>query len=129
MSKRDHLLAQLGITQWVLKRPSVLQGKISLRLDKNVRFIIVADPLPSYNDALIKDVLHALGFKHDEVYLLMPFQLKRLPENTRCHSWRLGIKASLSLIGVQLYSPAWADFYQNAKAKRAFWQQICDHET
>ncbi|WP_038930231.1 DNA polymerase III subunit psi, partial [Yersinia pestis] len=29
-SRRDLLLQQLGITQWVLRRPAVLQGEIAI---------------------------------------------------------------------------------------------------
>ncbi|WP_193432750.1 DNA polymerase III subunit psi [Candidatus Hamiltonella defensa] len=129
MSNRDRLLQQLGITQWVLKHPSVFQGDMFLQLTENIRFIIVGDPLPAYDDDLIKDVLQALRLQPNQVYFLMPFQLKMFPKNTRCHSWRLGVRESLSLIGVQLYSPNWDDFYQNGKAKHALWKQICDHET
>ncbi|AUH02210.1 DNA polymerase III subunit psi [Pectobacteriaceae bacterium CE70] len=127
-SRRDELLQQLGITQWTLRRPTVLQGEIAVSLPPGTRLLIVANPLPASDDPLLQDVIHSLKLSPDETYGLTPQQVVMLPEHTRCHCWRLGIESPLHLEGIQLTSPALAELYHNAGAKRALWQQICQHE-
>lgn len=60
-SRRDLLLQQLGITQWVLRRPAVLQGEIAIHLPEDTRLLIVAQQLPEHGDPLLCDVLRSLG--------------------------------------------------------------------
>lgn len=127
-SKRDWLLQQLGITQWTLRRPGVLQGEIAVSLPAEVRLLVVARVLPDPQDPLFCDVLHSLGLKPAQTYGLTPDQAAMLPEDTECNSWRLGIAEPLAVAGAQLYSPALAELSQDAGAKRALWQQICHHE-
>ncbi|AIN16603.1 DNA polymerase III psi subunit [Yersinia rochesterensis] len=127
-SRRDLLLKQLGITQWTLRRPAVLQGEIAIRLPDDTRLLIVADPLPDQDDPLLCDVLRSLGLTSGQVYALTPERVAMLPEETQCNSWRLGISEPLAVAGVQLHSPALTGLYQDASAKRTLWQQICHHE-
>lgn len=127
-SRRDLLLQQLGITQWTLRRPAVLQGEIAIHLPEDTRLLIVADQLPERDDPLLCDVLRSLGLTPSQAYTLTPEQVAMLPEKTQCNSWRLGISEPLAFAGAQLHSPALAGLYQDASAKRALWQQICHHE-
>ncbi|RTG44191.1 DNA polymerase III subunit psi, partial [Serratia marcescens] len=46
-SKRDWLLQQLGITQWTLRRPGVLQGEVAVSLPPEARLLVVAQTLPA----------------------------------------------------------------------------------
>ncbi|MBJ7222631.1 MULTISPECIES: DNA polymerase III subunit psi [unclassified Brenneria] len=127
-SRRDWLLQQLGITQWTLTRPAVLQGEIAVTLPARVRLVIVsAEPLAG-DDPLLADVLRSLSLTPEQTFSLTPQQVVMLPPNARCHSWRLGVEEPLALEGVQLTSPALTELYHNADAKRALWQQICKHE-
>ncbi|MBA0213355.1 MULTISPECIES: DNA polymerase III subunit psi [Pectobacterium] len=127
-SRRDRLLQQLGITQWTLRRPTVLQGEIAVSLPEQVRLVIVsAEPLAD-DEPLLTDVLHSLALTPAQAYRLTPQQIDMLPADARCHSWRLGIAEPIALQGVQLSSPLLSELYQNAGAKRALWQQICEHE-
>ncbi|CNH53375.1 DNA polymerase III subunit psi [Yersinia thracica] len=127
-SRRDLLLQQLGITQWTLRRPAVLQGEIAIRLPDDTRLLIVADPLPDQDDPLLCDVLRSLGLTSRQVYALTPERVAMLPEETQCNSWRLGISEPLAVAGAQLHSPTLTGLYQDASAKRTLWQQICHHE-
>lgn len=45
-SRRDWLLQQMGITQYQLRRPRVLQGEIAVTLAPDTQLIIVADAPP-----------------------------------------------------------------------------------
>ncbi|PWC17972.1 DNA polymerase III subunit psi [Brenneria roseae subsp. roseae] len=126
--RRDWLLQQLGMTPWILKRPAALQGEIAVSLPSRVRLVIVsAEPLPD-DVPLLNDVLRSLALTPEQTYRLTPQQTVMLPEKTRCHSWRLGVDAPLALDGVQLTSPALPELSRSADAKRALWQQICEHE-
>ncbi|ACT08258.1 DNA polymerase III psi subunit [Dickeya chrysanthemi Ech1591] len=127
-SRRDWLLQQLGITQWTLRRPSVLKGEIAVSLPPDARLLIIADPLPASDDPLLQDVVRSLHLSAQQIVGLTPRQAQMLPEHTRCHSWWLGLPATDQWDGVQLISPTLAELYHNAGAKRALWQQICHHE-
>ncbi|ATM88585.1 DNA polymerase III subunit psi [Yersinia massiliensis] len=127
-SRRDLLLQQLGITQWTLRRPAVLQGEIAVRLPEGIRLLVVAQTLPEQDDPLLCDVLRSLGLTPLQAYALTPDQVAMLPADTQCNSWRLGISEPLAVAGAQLHSPPLAGLYQDASAKRALWQQICHHE-
>ena len=127
-SGRDTLLQQLGITQWTLRRPAVLQGEVAVSLPADTQLLIVADVPPAEDDPLVCDVLRSLALTGQQVYRLTPEQVTMLPEDTRCNVWRLGVNEPLPLTGTQLSSPALAELYQDAGAKRALWQQICENE-
>ena len=127
-SRRDWLLQQMGITQWTLRKPAVLQGEVAVSLPDNTRLLIVADVPPPEDDPLVNDVVRSLALAAQQVYRLTPEQVSMLPEGTHCNTWRLGINAPLAVEGTQLSSPALAELYQNAAAKRALWQQICENE-
>lgn len=127
-SKRDWLLQQLGIRQWTLRRPGVLQGEVAESVPANVRLLVVAQALPEQHDPLFCDVLRSLGLTAAQTYALTPDRVAMLPEDTECNSWRLGIAEPLAVAGAQLHSPALAELSQDAGAKRALWQQICHHE-
>lgn len=127
-SKRDRLLQQLGITQWSLRRPGVLQGEVAVSVPSNVRLLVIAQTPPDPHDPLFCDVLRALALTPAQTYGLTPDQAAMLPQDTECNSWRLGIAEPLAVAGAQLYSPALAELSQDAGAKRALWQQICHHE-
>ena len=122
--KRDNILQQLGITQWVLHRPAVLRGESALNIAETVRLLIVADPPPDLRDPRLCDILRSMGLVAQQALILRPAQVARLPEATQCTSWRLGISEPLSLPGVQLHSPPLAELSKNTPAKRALWQQM-----
>jgi len=128
-SRRDWLLQQMGITQYTLRRPRALQGEIAVTLPADIRLVIVADVPPTLQDPLIADVLRALELHEAQVQVLTPDQLAMLPDDTRCHSWCLGLDTPVTLAGTQIASPVLAELYHNAGAKRALWQQICQHES
>lgn len=127
-AKRDWLLQQLGITQWVLRRPSLLQGEVAVSLPANVRLLVVAQILPDPHDPLFCDVLRTLELTHAQTYSLTPEQVAMLPKENHCNSWWLGVEPPPALGGHQLHSPAFAELSQDTSAKRALWQQICHYE-
>ncbi|MGL9760073.1 MAG: DNA polymerase III subunit psi [Symbiopectobacterium sp.] len=123
----DWLLQQMGITQWTLRRPTVLRGEIAVTLPAQTRLVIVAASLPATNDPLIGDVLHSLSLRPEQVHLLTPEQTAMLPTSTHCHSWCLGVDVPPAWTGVQLSSPTLDELYANPSAKCALWQQISEY--
>lgn len=127
-SRRDWQLQQLGITQWVLRRPTALQGEIAVSLPAGVRLVMVAEEPPALSDPLVLDVLRSLELTTGQVMQLTPDRVAMMPQDSRCNSWRLGVEQPLSLDGAQLVSPALGELYHNGNARQALWQQICEHE-
>ncbi|WP_213990508.1 DNA polymerase III subunit psi [Sodalis sp. dw_96] len=127
-SRRDWLLHQLGITQWTLRRPAALSGEVAVVLPPEVRLLIVAEAPPPPGHPLVDDVARSLGLSLRQLYQLTPEQVAMLPEETRCHSWWIGLEATRSLSGVSLTTPPLAGLQGNAAAKRDLWQQICRYE-
>ncbi len=127
-SKRDWCLQQLGIIQWVVNSPSMLsKSKVTYNLSSKVKLLIVAQTLPETHNPLFCDVLRSLGLTQTQTYTLTLEQVAFLSQNTKCNSWRIGLKEPLSLIGAQLYSPSLSELSHDHRAKRALWQQIYDH--
>ncbi|MGL9734599.1 MAG: DNA polymerase III subunit psi [Symbiopectobacterium sp.] len=125
--RRDWLLQQIGITQWKLRRPTVLQGEFVVTLPTQTRLVIVAASLSAAYYPLISDVLHSLSLRPEQVYPLTPEQIAMLPTSTHCHSWCLGVDVPHAWTGVQLSSPTLNELYANPSAKRALWQQISEY--
>lgn len=128
-SRRDWQLQQLGITQWVLRRPAVLQGEVAVTLPGNTRLVIVAAQLPALDAPFIDDVLRSLSLRADQVMSLTPDRVAMLPAGSECPTWWLGdAPSSPALSGVQLCSPSLDELYQNPQARQALWKQICQNE-
>lgn len=128
-SRRDWQLQQLGITKWVLRRPTALQGEIAVSLPAGVCLVMVAEALPALNDPLVKDILRSMALSPEQVMQLTPERLAMMPpDSRRCNSLRLGVEQPLTLSGAQLVSPALDELYHNGNARQALWQQICEHE-
>ncbi len=129
ISRRDRLLEQLGIIQWVLRYADVLQGEVSVNLSPEIRLLIVAQLPPRIYDLLFCDVLRSLGLTPAQTYGIRPRQVTMLPrEDTNRNIWRMGIEEPLVAFGVQLYSPVLSELSQDPQAKLALWQQICYNE-
>jgi DNA polymerase-3 subunit psi len=127
-TRRDWQLQQLGITQWTLRRPTVLQGEIAISLPAHIRLVMVAPELPLLTDPFISDVLRALAVTADQVLQLTPDLVEMLPPESACNSWRLGVKEPLTLTGAQVTTPGFDELRGNPAARAALWQQICDYE-
>ncbi|WP_457913438.1 DNA polymerase III subunit psi [Candidatus Gillettellia adelgis] len=126
--KRNWFLQQIGITQWTLRHPHLLQNEVAIILSPEVHLLIVAHVLPNPHDPLFCDVLRSLGLTPVQTYSLMPEQVKVLPKNIKCNSWWLGVDEPLLMDGIQLHSKALAQLSQNPQAKRALWDQIYHYE-
>lgn len=75
MNRRDLLLQEMGISQWELYRPEVLQGSVGISVAENIRFITVSDENIS-SSPLLADVLLSLDLKKRK---LLMFELRSNP--------------------------------------------------
>ena len=128
-SRRDWLLQQMGITQYQLRRPRVLQGEIAVRLLPDTQLIIVAENPPGLQEPFLRDVLHTLGLKPTQVMTVTPDQLQMLPETLNCAGWLLGVESEQSFNGVALSSASFNELLSSGAARRALWQQMCEHDS
>jgi len=128
-SRRDWLLQQMGITQYQLRRPRVLQGEIAVRLLPDTQLIIVAENPPGLQEPFLRDVLHTLSLKPTQVMIVTPDQLQMLPETLSCAGWLLGVESEQPFNGVALSSASFNELLSSGAARRALWQQMCDHDS
>ena len=128
-SRRDWRLQQLGITQWVLRRPAVLQGEIAVTLPPDARLVLVTERVSALNDPFIADVLRSLGLHENQVLQVTPERAAMLPAGKHCNSWCLGADVPLAISGAKLLSVDLDELYLNSAARRALWQQICTYES
>jgi DNA polymerase III subunit psi len=128
-SRRDWLLQQMGITQYQLRRPRVLQGEIAVSLSPDTRLVLVAEHAPDLHEPLVQDVLRTLHLQPAQVMTLTPEQLPMLPEQVDCVGWLLGIESAHPFNGVTFTTAAFNELISSGAAKRALWQQMCNHDS
>lgn len=127
-TRRDWLLQQIGITQYQLRRPRVLQGEIAVRLAPDTRLLLVAEHPPALDEPLISDVLRALDISPAQVMTLTPEQLPMLPEQLPCPGWLLGVESQHAFNGVVFTSAVLNELISSGAARRALWQQMCNYD-
>ncbi|ERT11099.1 DNA polymerase III subunit psi [Photorhabdus temperata subsp. temperata] len=128
VTRRDRLLAQLGITQWGLRNPAVLQGELAVHLPDTTRLLIITNDQIDLTNSLLIDIFTAMGLDKSSVYCITSDNIAMLPEQVKCPCWLLGVDITLSWQGISLRSPALNDLYCDGKAKRSLWRQISQHE-
>lgn len=128
-SRRDWLLQQMGIVQYQLRRPRVLQGEIAVRLTPDTQLIIVAEVPPELHEPLVQDVLRTLALRADQVMSLTPERLQMLPESIACTGWLIGQRDAHPFTGVVLHTASLSELSSSATARRALWQQMCNHDS
>lgn len=119
----------MGITQYQLRRPRVLQGEIAVTLAPDTRLVMVAEHAPALQEPLIRDVLHALNIQPSQVMTLTPEQLPMLPEQLDCAGWLLGVESEYTFNGITFSTAVFNELISSGAAKRALWQQMCNHDS
>lgn len=126
-TRRDKLLQELGITQWILRKPAVLQGEVAISLE-HIRLLIVVHKRKDMAHPLLSDILRSMTLLEQQVLVLSLDKVMMLPEKIHCLCWCPGITEPLMCTDRQLYSPSLAQLTQDPAAKRALWQQLCHYE-
>ncbi len=119
----------MGITQYQLRRPRVLQGEIAVTLLPGTRLVLVAEHAPELQEPLVRDVLRALAIQPAQVMTLTPEQLPMLPEQVDCVGWLLGVQSEHPFNGIRFDTAVFNELISSGAAKRALWQQMCNHDS
>lgn len=131
MDRRSLLLKEMGITQWQLHRPEVLQGAVGIAVAEHIRFIVVSDD-SLIQSPLLSDVLLSLELKKEDCLCLNYDQIQHLELNHSVRYWLLAENAEkidrtlpYCLQAERVYrSPDYQTFHSSSFAKRELWQQI-----
>ena len=127
MNRRDLLLQEMQIPQWILRKPQALKGAAAIRLPENVKLVVIS-PQNYIDTPFFHDVLLAMQWHKNAVQWFNEEQATRLEYHHRLIFWLIGSEQADSL------SKKFADciFWQNAHwhdlsqstHKRRLWQQI-----
>lgn len=131
MDRRSLLLKEMGITQWQLHRPDVLQGAVGIAVGAHIRLIVVSEESLSHSP-LLADVILSLELTKEDCLCLNFEQIQHLELNHPVRYWLLAENAEkidrtlpYCLHAERIYrSPNYADFQSSHTAKRELWQQI-----
>lgn len=132
MNRRDLLLTEMQISQWVLTKPQVLKGDAQIRLDPAVKLVVICEE-DHQQSQLFQDVLRTLSLSSHNYQWLNTSQANRLLIESEPLFWL--IQPEKQAVAIQqkfaklfpnltacIYS-SWDQLHQPA-IKRQFWQQI-----
>ncbi|HCM61882.1 MAG TPA: DNA polymerase III subunit psi [Morganella sp. (in: Bacteria)] len=128
MTRRDRMLAQMGITQWTLRQPQRLKGELSVQIPASARLLIITDEQTDLTCDLFSDIFRCLNITADDVYCIAPENIQSIPGQTSCLCWLPGVDADLPDTLPLLHTPSLANLYQDVQAKRGLWTQIYQHD-
>lgn len=126
MNRRDLLLQEMQIPQWVLRKPQVLKGDARIVLDENIRLVVVCDEDYRGSQRFL-DILLALNLDSTQYQWLDNEQAERLQFEHSPIFWQIG-KQAVDFAKKFTKCPAWqTEDWQaltQSQYKRQFWQQI-----
>ncbi|EKT53643.1 DNA polymerase III subunit psi [Providencia sneebia] len=128
MARRDRLLNQMGITQWVVRNPAALRGERGIRIPDSTKLIIISDDNMDLNSHLLKDIFLAMSIDPAEVVCINSEQLSMLPTPITINCWVLGTEFQPETLKSTFISPVLAELAMSNSAKRALWKQIYQND-
>ncbi len=128
MNRRDLLLNEMNITQWVLTKPQVLKGDAQIRLPTEVKLVVICES-DHQNSRLFQDILQSLHLSKQQ-YQWVDFQQSlRLNFDHQPILWIIQLeKQAVTLTEkfadlIAWKNNSWQDLAISIN-KRQFWQQI-----
>ncbi|WP_392562063.1 DNA polymerase III subunit psi [Orbus sturtevantii] len=133
MNNQDWYLNQLGVTQYILRKPTVMKGEASINIADNIRLIVISQSSPS--DKIFDDILKAICVKKEDCLILSPAQLfmpleqlnhviwfinENLPDSW-CSSSSLDEKAIIETTSL-------SQLASSPNLKRQLWRTLCQYE-
>ncbi|AGH38016.1 DNA polymerase III psi subunit protein [Bibersteinia trehalosi USDA-ARS-USMARC-188] len=131
MNRRDLLLHQMQIPQWVLRKPQVLKGDAQIRLEQQIKLVVVCDE--DYRQSqLFSDILLALNLNNNEYQWLSLEQALRLTISHSPLIWLISPQEQADeFVKKFANSTAWRhsswQMLSQAQTKRQLWQQMLQH--
>lgn len=128
MNRRDLLLQEMQIPQWVLRKPEVLKGEAKIPLNEGVKLVVVC-PKNYQNTSFFHDILFALNLTNEQIRWLNMEQLMRLQINHQPIFWLIeNGEQALNFAEKFANYTAWKNESWQALSqvqnKRQLWQQI-----
>lgn len=130
MNRRDLLLNEMKITQWVLTKPQVLKGDAQIRLPEQVKLVVVCEE-DQQQSKLFQDVLHSLKLAKSDYQWFDAEQAQRLTFDHSPFFWLIQPEKQ-----AQQFAKRWAkqtawqtaswQALQTSETKRQLWQQLAD---
>ncbi|MDP8034495.1 DNA polymerase III subunit psi [Pasteurella atlantica] len=128
MNRRDLLLQEMNITQWVLTKPQVLKGDAKIRLSKEVKLIVICEN--EYQQTrLFQDILLSLQFSKQQYQWVTFEQSLRLSFDHHPILWiiqneKQAVTLTQKFANLTIWeNRSWQDLAISIN-KRQFWQQI-----
>lgn len=128
MARRDRLLQQMGITQWVVRNPAILRGERGVRIPDSTKLIIITDENLDLNSHLLKDIFLAMKIYPSDVVCINSEQLAMLPTPITTNCWDLGGQTHPKGAKTTFISPVLAELADSNSAKQALWKQIYQYD-
>lgn len=126
MNRRDLLLNEMHIPQWVLRKPQVLRGNARIHLAESIKLVVICDEDYQYTPRF-NDILRALKLTSTQYQWLNAEQAERLVFDHSPIFWQIGTQA-VDFAKKFAKQTAWQteNWHVLGKSphKRQFWQQI-----
>ncbi|UDG80563.1 DNA polymerase III subunit psi [Candidatus Hartigia pinicola] len=127
MTRRDRLLNQLGITQWIVRNPYLLNIKKHLIIPEFTKLIIISDENINSNDSLLNDILFLMKIHQSEVFYINSKKLAMIPVPIKIMCWVLSNNSQIKKSENFFISPILSELYVKKSAKISLWKQICKY--
>jgi DNA polymerase III subunit psi len=130
-NRRDWYLDQLGITQYKLRQPMLLNEKSTLAMTEATRLIIIKPDESTLPEPFFSDILQVMNLNDSALLFIKPDQASLLPTQVNCLIWSIGNDefAGINLISTDLIqTPSLNSVIHSATDKRQLWQQLCQYE-
>lgn len=128
MNRRDLLLTEMNIPQWILVKPQVLKGDAQIRLADTVKLVVVCEE-DHQQTGLFQDILRALQLNHEQYQWISLEQAMRLQFDHQPIFWLIQSEAQAVRFAKKFANQtAWqCESWQaicHAQQKRQLWQQM-----
>lgn len=128
MNRRDLLLTEMNIPQWVLVKPQVLKGDAQIRLADNIKLVVVCEE-DHQQTGLFQDILRALQLNSEQYQWISLEQAMRLQFDHQPIFWLIQPEQQAVRFAKKFANQtawqceSWQDLYQSQQ-KRKLWQQM-----
>ncbi len=128
MNRRDLLLNEMNITQWILTKPQVLKGDAQIRLPVEIKLVVICES-DHQNSRLFQDILYSLQLSKSQYKWVDYQQALRLNFEHQPILWIIQSEKQAVILAEKFANlTAWKNLSWQEMAismnKRQFWQQI-----
>ncbi|ACL33491.1 DNA polymerase III subunit psi [Glaesserella parasuis] len=128
MNRRDLLLTEMNIPQWILVKPQVLKGDAQIRLADNIKLVVICEE-DHQQTGLFQDVLRALQLNHEQYQWISLEQAMRLQFDHQLIFWLIQPEEQAVQFTKKFANQtAWQceswQMLSQATQKRELWQQM-----